>query len=147
MNSRSNNSISIISHIHSSAAEFLERKLKEKGLSDFGSSHGNILFQLSVHNSLRMSELSKIINRDKSTTTVLIRKLLKDGLVKETTDPTDGRNKIISLTEKGMEYNKATSEISKQLIKTFYKGFSEEEKESFYSLLLRIENNFSENIK
>ena len=61
------NSISAVSHIHSLAADFLEKKLKAQGFKNFASSHGNILFQLSINGQMMMGELSKAINRNKST--------------------------------------------------------------------------------
>ena len=137
-----NSSISMISHIHSEAAAFLVQKLAEKGLPELASSHGNILFQLSQNQTMTMGELARNINRDKSTTTVLVRKLQNAGLVQITSDHTDRRNKILSLTEKGNEYNKLTAEISQELIQTFYKDFSDTEKQQFFSFLKRIEENF-----
>lgn len=137
-----NSSISKISHIHTEAAAFLVHKLSEKGLPELASSHGNILFQLSNQQSMLMGELAKKINRDKSTTTVLVRKLQKAGLIQISSDKNDRRNKIISLTEKGNEYNQLTASISHELIETFYKDFSEDEKKLFFSFLQRIEKNF-----
>ncbi|MCQ2596678.1 MAG: MarR family transcriptional regulator [Treponema sp.] len=139
-----NKSISKISHIHSLSADFLTERLSEKGLENFASSHGNILFQLSLVESMKMNELAEKINRDKSTTTVLVQKLINEGLVEVKSSETDKRSKLIYLSEKGRDYNKLTADISANLIKTFYCGFSEEEKETFYSFLLRIEKNFSE---
>ena len=52
-------SMSLVSHVHSSAADFLAKKIAEQGLPDFVSSHGNILFQLSINKELTMSELAK----------------------------------------------------------------------------------------
>ena len=141
-NQNINKSISKISHIHSLSADFLTERLSEKGLENFASSHGNILFQLSLVDSMRMNELSEKINRDKSTTTVLVQKLINKGLVEVKSSETDKRSKLISLSEKGREYNKLTAEISSELIKTFYQGFSREEKETFFELLCRIEQNF-----
>lgn len=138
-----NSSISKVSHIHSEAADFLYHKLAEKGLPEFISSHGNILFQLSQNKSLTMGELAKKINRDKSTTTVLVRKLENAELVKTSSFADDKRTKIVTLTDKGKEYNQLTSSISKDLINTFYKGFSEQEKIQFFSFLERIEQNFA----
>lgn len=137
-----NSSISMISHIHSEAAAFLVQKLAEKGLPELASSHGNILFQLSQNQTMTMGELARNINRDKSTTTVLVRKLKNAGLIQVLSDKSDKRNKILSLTEKGMEYNQLTAEISQELIQTFYKDFSEQEKQQFFSFLKRIEENF-----
>lgn len=138
-----NKSISKISHIHSLAQDFLTSRMSEKGLENFASSHGNILFQLSRVETMKMNELSEKINRDKSTTTVLVQKLINEGLIEIKSSDTDKRSKLISLSAKGREYNKLTSEISAELIETFYKDFSEEEKKQFCSFLSRIDSNFS----
>ena len=89
-----------------------------------------------------MKELAAKINRDKSTTTVLVRKLEQDGLVTTTPSPDDRRNKILTLTEKGSEYNNIMKKLSKELQKKFYNGFSDEEIEEFGTFLKRIEQNF-----
>lgn len=137
-----NSSISFLSHIHTITATFLTEKLKKQGFNDFASSHGNILFQLNKNGKMTMSELAKAINRDKSTATVLVRKLEKEGFVSIINDKKDKRNKNILLSQKGMEYTKITTEISNELLSTFYKGFSNQEKQNFLEYLERIEKNF-----
>ena len=137
-----NSSISFLSHIHTIIATFLTEKLKKQGFNDFASSHGNILFQLNKNGKMTMSELAKAINRDKSTATVLVRKLEKEGFVSIINDKKDKRNKNILLFQKGMEYTKITTEISNELLSTFYKGFSNQEKQNFLEYLERIEKNF-----
>jgi len=137
-----NSSISLLSHIHTITADFLIEKLKERGYPDFASSHGNILFQLSVNEKMTMGELSEKINRDKSTTTVLVRKLEKDGFITGDADPNDKRSRIIYLTEKGKQFNATAQELSSDLLGTFFKGFTENEKEEFFKTLLRIKKNF-----
>ena len=71
--------LALISRIHSSTADFLAKKLSEQGLEDMTSSYGNILFRLSLEKKLTMSDLAKKINRNKSTLTVLVRNLEKEG--------------------------------------------------------------------
>ena len=137
-----NSSISLLSHIHTITADFLIEKLKERGYPDFASSHGNILFQLSVNEKMTMGELSEKINRDKSTTTVLVRKLEKDGFITGDAAPNDKRSRIIYLTEKGRQFNATAQELSSDLLGTFFKGFTENEKEEFFKILLRIKKNF-----
>ena len=137
-----NSSISLLSNIHSITADFLTEKLKERGFPDFASSHGNILFQLSVNEKMPMGELAERINRDKSTTTVLVRKLEKDGFITGEADPSDKRSRIIYLTEKGKEFNQTAHELSSELLGTFYKDFSETEKIQFFNSLLKIKKNF-----
>lgn len=137
-------SISKISHIHSITASFLTLKLKDLGFDNFSSSHGNILFQLSFNDSLLMSDLSDRINRDKSTTTVLVRKLEQLGFIKTRIKLNDKRARSVSLTQKGKEYIEQTDKISLELIDKFYKGFSEDEKIQFNTYLDRITNNFTD---
>ena len=138
-----NSSISLLSNIHSITADFLTERLKKCGYPEFASSHGNILFQLSVNEKMPMGELAEKINRDKSTTTVLVRKLESEGFITGEPDPADKRSRIIYLTEKGKQFNKTARELSKELLGTFYKGFSENEKEEFFKTLLKIKENFS----
>ena len=135
-------SIAKVSQIHSLTADFLKKRLAENGFDDFASSHGYILYQLSVNPEITMKELAAKINRDKSTTTVLVRKLEQAGLVKVQTGTTDKRSKLLSLTQKGNEYNKMTMQLSKELLATFYKGFTQEEKEVFSKFLEKIKGNF-----
>ncbi len=134
--------VSLVSHIHSLSADFLRSRLNQKGLPELSSSHGFILFLLSKEEDLTMGEIARRINRDKSTTTVLVRKLENNGLVETFSNKKDARSKLIKLTAKGMEYNKITSELSTELIQTFYKGFSTEEKSQLLSFLQRISENF-----
>ena len=138
-----NSSISLLSNIHTITADFLTEKLKERGFPDFASSHGNILFQLSVNEEMTMGELAEKINRDKSTTTVLVRKLESEGFITGVPAPADKRSRIIYLTDKGKQFNNTAMELSKELLETFYRGFSEEEKNLFFQSLLKVKENFS----
>jgi len=89
-----------------------------------------------------MKELAEKINRDKSTATVLVRKLEQEGLVSVTPSPSDRRTKILSLTQKGTEYNALMKKLSRELVSKFYKGFSKEEIKLFSQFLERIKGNF-----
>ncbi len=135
------NVLSLISKIHSQSADFLQKELESAGLDDFSCSHGNILFCLSRFQKIPMNELSERINRDKSTTTVLTRKLEKLGFVQVEKDSEDSRKKLISLTEKGRNFNDVTSSLSKKLIEQSYAGFSDEEKITLVNLLNRVAEN------
>ena len=142
MNTDIRQSMSLVSRIHSAAADFLIKRLAEKGLPDFASSHGFILFQLAAKDALSMKELAEKINRDKSTATFLVRKLERDGFVKTAPSPGDARSKLVSLTSKGKRYNDVTAELANDLLKIFYKGFSEDEKKKAFAYLTRIAENF-----
>ena len=142
-----NSSSSVISHIHSLLQDFVRTRLQNEGLPDFASSHGNILFQLSIvppNSTMQMKELAEKINRDKSTTTVLVRKLESEGFVQIIQDSKDKRIRSVKLTEKGRNFTEKTSSISKALTQTFYKDFTEKEKQQFCGFLERICNHFED---
>lgn len=131
--------VSLISHIHTLTADFTNQRLSDSG--KFVSSHGFILYLLSVEKVLSKKEIAERINRDKSTTTVLIRRLLNEGLVEEKSDDKDSRVKLISLTKKGQKLNELTGGISKELREVCLKDFSEKEKDTLLSLLLKMNKN------
>ena len=137
--------ISLISHLHTATADFTNQRLADKG--DFVSSHGFILFQLAGEEKLTMGEIAKRINRDKSTTTVLVRKLKEGGLVKEENSTEDSRVKYILLTKKGKEFNELTSTISRELLAQCYKGFTQKEKDELLRLLQKMNNNLDNSLK
>ena len=115
--------------------------MAESSLPELVTSHGFILYLLSQNEKVTLGELTKAINRDKSTTTALVRKLEKLSLVKTEKCPKDSRKKYISLTENGKQYNETTKNLSKELIETAYKGFSDQEKESVMALLEKMSAN------
>ncbi len=137
-----NSVLSLISRIHTQSAEFTNKSLSSH---NFVSSHGFILFLLAENEKLSMGEISLRINRDKSTTTVLVRKLISEGLVKSEKGK-DGRKKFISLTDKGKEYNDFTGGISSDLLTLCYKDFSPEEKEKLLYLLEKMRKNLEKDI-
>jgi len=142
MNDIRNQVISLISRIDTLSSNFLKNKLTEQGFDGIVSSHGFILHLLTLHSTMTMGEISKLINRDKSTTTALINKLEKGGFVCRSKGVNDSRIRHIALTEKGIKLTQTTADISSELIKTAYAGFSENEKTTLYSLLKKLEANF-----
>lgn len=135
---------SLISKIHSDTSTFLKKILCENGLSDLVSSHGFILYQLSENEQLTMSELSKKIHKDKSTTTALIKKLENHNYITKTQNPEDNRITYIKLSEEGKQYINKTNNISDLLTKTCCDNFTEDEKETLFLLLKRVSSNFNE---
>ncbi len=133
--------LSLISKIHSATADFLCERMKERGLPDFVTSHGFILFVLSKYKQMSFGELSEKINRDKSTTTVLVKKLEKSGLVEIKKCGKDNRRKYVFLTEKGEDYNCVTEKLSDELLETSYKNFSSDEKNTLLYLLEKLHTN------
>ena len=125
---------SLIAQIQNDANNYLDSQLKKIGLSEITTSHGFILFVLSQNKNtetqklepMTMKEISKRIDKNKSTMTVLIDKLLKYGYIIREKNNTDTRYSYISLSEKGKSFIPEMERISKELSEKFYNGFSED---------------------
>ena len=131
----------LISHIHTVAADFTNKRLAEKGLV---SSHGHILYLLAKNGRMTTGDIAAAVNRDKSTITALIRKLKNAGLIREDISAEDSRTKYISLTESGASYRDLTSAISRDLLTVCYRGFSDEEKQALLRLLKKMSANIED---
>ena len=85
-----------------------------------------------------MKEIAEIIDKDKSTITSLINKLIALDYVEKKKDMNDNRISIIRLTAKGKALKSSFMEISKKLITKAYQGVSEQEKEILNILLAKL---------
>ena len=130
--------LSLISRLRRQANRFIENELRERQIEGIAPSHGDILVQLYQQPSVTMQELSKLIDRDKSTVTVLVEKLVKHGYVCKKKDAEDGRIYRLSVTAKGRTLQPAFKEISERLIATVYRDFTAVEKKQLCSLLRKI---------
>lgn len=131
-----------IGRIRDKANSFLTRELSRRKLKGIAPSHGDILWALLTNGDLPMKKLSEIINRDKSTVTALVNKLINSGYILKRTHEFDSRSSIISLTEKGSAIQKNFREVSEALRKKAYHGLSDEEMEILIRLLTKIHDNF-----
>ena len=133
--------ISLISRIRYRANRLLLRELKARGIDDLAPSHGDIISILFEAKTTSMRVLAERINRDKSTVTALVKKLVGLGYVETRNDPEDHRVTLVRLTDKGWDLKEHFDEISRILLDTVYHGLSQQEKEEIVAGLERIEQN------
>jgi MarR family transcriptional regulator, organic hydroperoxide resistance regulator len=134
--------ISTISTVKEKANRYISRQLRKMGVEDIATPYGGIFSSLLRNRRLTMGEIARNIRRDKSTVTVLIRKLVDLGYVETRSSPTDARATIVRLSKKGRALEPVFSEISRNLRKRVYRGFTEEEKEMLATMLEKVRDNF-----
>ena len=128
----------LIWRVREKANRFLVQELRNHNVEGLAPSHGDILWALFKNRSLSMKQLAEIIDRDKSTVTALVNKLIKLGYVRKTPDATDSRVLRISLTKKGEGLQDTLVDISGRLLEKFYKNLSEKERNDLAALLVKI---------
>ena len=118
----------------------MKRRSKEKSI-EVSAGQSGILFLL--HNkSVKMSELGRNLGIDNSAITRQVDTLEGKGLVKREVNPSDRRQYIISLTEKGRQDVKILSKIANDTNKKIKDGFTESEIDIFIRVLTSFEEKF-----
>lgn len=114
----------------------------QQGITGLATSHGDILYALFKTERMTMAEIAARIGRDKSTVTVLVNKLTGLGYVVKERDSEDSRVTYVKLTAAGKSLEARFERVSSDVLNTFYRGISEEEKETLIQILSKIEQNF-----
>jgi MarR family transcriptional regulator, organic hydroperoxide resistance regulator len=136
-----NHIVSLISKIRSKANRIIIRELRDRNIKGLSPSHGDIMFFLFQSGSASMMELAKRIDRDKSTLTALVKKLITMGYIETTRDKKDSRVTLVTLTEKGWQLKPDFDEISETLLKRAYGNCSTREKEVIVGGLEKLFSN------
>jgi DNA-binding MarR family transcriptional regulator len=133
--------ISLIGRIQYKASRFLSREMKAHHITGLGPSHGEILGSLMSRGPLPMTEIAGIIDKDKSTVTVLVNKLIRLGYVEKQKHGADNRVNLIAMTQKGETLKPAFISIARKLRARSYKDIPDDEKETLIRLLTKIKEN------
>jgi len=129
----------LISRIREKANRLLIRELGNHNLMGIVPSHGDILVSLFLQPRITMKRLAEMIDRDKSTVTTLVNKLVRLGYVEKTADSTDNRVTLVSLTPKGRSLKPVFLDISLKLQESVYKNLTRREKGTLIDLLAKID--------
>jgi DNA-binding MarR family transcriptional regulator len=138
---RKDHIIFLIGRIQYKANRFLSREMKAHHVKGLAPSHGEILGSLMARGPLPMSEIGRIIDKDKSTITALVNKLIKRGYVEKKSEPADSRINLIALTRKGMALKPHFQLIAQRLRAQSYKGITDNERETLVNLLTKLNTN------
>ena len=118
---------------------YLQKQIKAKGIQ-ISAGQSGVLFLLEKTNSLKMSELSRLLKIDNSAITRVVDRLEKNGLVTREPNPDDRRQYLISITEKGKRDIGVVGRIANETNAAIQEGFSDEEIDVF----LRVLNSFGD---
>lgn len=138
------NTVNRIGYLRYLSNSLIEQELRISGVHDLHTSHGSIIFNLLSKGPMSMKQLASEIHRDKSTLTVLIRKLLNSGYVHIDHSETDKRSKTVSLTNKGNEIRNIFFDVSSKLNTSLWSGISKDEAVTFEVVLNKMIDNLKE---
>ena len=120
-----------------------ERILKEYGI-EINSAQGRVMFALWQADGISINELAKKTQLKKSTLTSMLDRLENMGYVRRQRCKKDRRKILIKRTNKDKNLESKYVELSGEITKLFYKGFSKPQIDRFENDLVKILDNLIE---
>lgn len=123
---------------------FMDEQLKKFNI---GSGQFIFFIILLTHDGMSQESLANILNIDKGTTAVAMKKLESEGYIVRKKDKKDKRSYRIFVTEKALGIQDEFKNILSEWTELLTKGFTSEEKQTASDLLMRMNNNACEALK
>lgn len=120
--------------------QFIQRKVRDHGI-DLTYEMLQVLTVLWRKGKMNQQDIADNIQKNKASLTSLLDNLEKRGLVMRSEDPSDRRNKIISLTPLGLQYRVQFQPIFNEFYETLSKDVSKEKLREIGMLLNQIYKN------
>ena len=135
----------LISKIHQLSQRIFSKILREYELDLFNPSQGRVIFLLLQKDNIPIHELVEQTQLTKSTLSSHLDNLERIDFVKKIQSKDDKRETFIILTEKALKLKQDYIDVSNNMTKLFYDGFSEEEINRFEGYLQRCLQNLIKN--
>jgi DNA-binding MarR family transcriptional regulator len=123
----------------------IHAELAAAGFADSYPSWGTNIFHYLREGGLRLSELAEHTHTTKQALLYTINQLEASGYVERVPDPTDGRAKIIRLTQRGWEVRRVADEIIASIEHECVQQLGEERMRQFNELMKGVSSVFEEN--
>ena len=133
----------LISQIKQIQGRVFDSLLQNAGIEEFNGAQGRILYVLWQEDNLPIIELSKRTGLAKTTLTSMLDRMEERDFLKRVPDSHDRRQLRIVLTPKARALNDRYNEVSDEMSRIFYEGFSDEEIEGFEKYLDKILQNLT----
>lgn len=131
----------LIAQIHQLGGRIFSGLLREHQLNEISPAQGRILFVLWQEDNISIQELAEKTSLSKSTLTIMLDRLEESGYIVRVPSRGDRRKILIRLTEKDRVLQDSYVEVSGEMIKICYAGFSSHQIDAFEKNLRRILGN------
>jgi len=135
----------LISQIKHVSDRVFQKMLSRTGFDTLNGAQGRILYVLWQQDGISMGELSQKSGLAKTTLTSMLDRMEQSGLLLRIPDKFDRRKALITLTDYARSLNQKYERVSDDMSKVYYKGFSDQDIDTFEKFLNRILENLKEN--
>ncbi len=133
----------LMAKIRQVGGRIFSKMLKDSGI-EINPAQGRIMFALWQQDGISINELTKKTQLGKSTLTSMLDRLEKEGFLKRVPSREDRRKILLKRTKKDRAMEAKYVEVSPQMTKLYYKGFSKSEIDRFENDLAQILNNLTD---
>lgn len=133
----------LIAKTHRLGGRLFARMLRQRGL-DINPAHGRVLFVLWEEGPLPINELARRVSLGKSTLTNTIDRLEAAGHIVRVRSADDRRKIVIELTRKNKALHALYDDVSAEMTRLFYRGFSKGDAARLDAYLARVLANLEE---
>ena len=104
----------------------------------FGRAHHRVIYFVGRHPGMSVSELLAILKITKQSLSRVLSQLIREGFITQRAGSRDRRQRLLALTEKGIELERQLSENQRQRIARAYREAGAEAVEGFRKVMLGI---------
>ena len=134
----------LISKIKQVGGRTFSRILQKRKIDAFNGAQGKILYVLWQGGKMTVTEISRKSGLAKTTLTAMLSRMRSQGLIEVQENERDRRSAVVVLTERAASLQEAYEDVTEEMEKIYYRGFSEAETEQFESYLKRVLKNLEE---
>lgn len=125
----------LVRRVHQRATQIFQQVMDGDNLSP---TQFAALATILKHGAISQNHLGRLTSMDPSTISVVVRKLIKDGLVKRKQSTTDQRLAILMVTDKGQEFTLERLALSNEVGRRLLAPLDAREQTLFLSMLARV---------
>jgi DNA-binding MarR family transcriptional regulator len=133
----------LISQIKQISGRIFEKLLVGAGVEEFNGAQGRILYVLWQEDGVPIVELARKTGLAKTTLTSMLDRMENANLIRRVFDKSDRRQIRIILTEEARKLSVEYDNVSDEMNKIYYAGFSDDEIVAFENNLRRILSNLN----
>ncbi len=134
----------LMAKVHQLGGRIFARLLKEHGVDQINPAQGRIMFVLWQEDGIPINDLAARTKLGKSTLTSMLDRLEKIGLVMRVPSQQDRRKILIQRTPKDKDLEALYVQVSNEMTRIWYRGFSDKRIERFEQDLKQILDNLTD---
>ncbi|HNS23022.1 MAG TPA: MarR family transcriptional regulator [Sedimentisphaerales bacterium] len=134
----------LVAKLHQLGGRIFARLLKEHGVDQINPAQGRIMFVLWREDGIPIHELARRTKLGKSTLTSMLDRLERAGMLERAPDPKDRRKILIRRTMKDKALERLYVQVSEEMVRIWYRGFTDEQIQTIERDLQRILDNLTD---